>query len=210
MPAISRSRASAARKAGSAEAHQVRLRMLIGLCHRRWSLPILAELQKEIRPGGGGGAKFVTLANRLSLSRETLRDTLDDLIHRDYLMRNPGVGHPMRPEYMLTEDGHAAAPHATAVMRAIRAGGIEDVALRKWSLPVLLSIASGMRRFGQLKAMLPGVSSRALTLALKELEAEGLVRRSVTHEYPPGVSYQLLGAARRITRLLERFSPMSF
>src|SRR5215208_2302376 len=73
-------------------ADDLRLRMLIGLCHRRWSLPILAELQKEIRPGGGGGAKFITLANRLKLSRETLRDTLEDLIARDYLMRNPGVG----------------------------------------------------------------------------------------------------------------------
>ncbi len=46
-------------------ADHARLRMLIALCHRRWSLPILAELQRDAERGGGGGAKFVTLANRL-------------------------------------------------------------------------------------------------------------------------------------------------
>ncbi len=181
-----------------------RLRMLIGLCHRRWSLPILAELQKEVRPGGGGGAKFVTLAHRLSLSRQTLRDTLDDLIERDYLMRNPGMGHPMRPEYMLTESGHDAAPHAAALMQRLRGAKLDDLMLRKWSLPVLYAVARGASRFGQLKGVLPGVTPRALTLALKDLEAAGLVRRTVTDSYPPGVAYAPSKRSRRIVQALRR------
>ena len=176
----------------------------MGLCHRRWSLPILAELQKEVRPGGGGGAKFVTLANRLGLSRETLRDTLDDLIERDYLMRNPGVGHPMRPEYMLTEDGHNAAPHAARIMLRLRASDLENVALRKWSLPALYAIGRGVSRFGRLKSALPGVTARALTLVLKDLEAAGLVRRTVTDSYPPGVAYAPSKRSRGIMQALRR------
>ena len=185
-------------------ADQARLRMLIVLCHRRWSLPILAELHKESRPGGGGGAKFVTLANRLKLSRETLRDTLDDLIAHDYLMRNPGVGHPMRPEYMLTEGGHAAAPLVATLIATLRERDLEDVALRKWSLPVMHALARGQERFGQLKAALPGITARALTLALKDLLDARLIERTVTRGYPPGAVYRPARKARRITQVIAR------
>jgi DNA-binding HxlR family transcriptional regulator len=195
--------ARSAATATPAAADLARLRMLIGLCHRRWSLPILAELDKEVRPGGGGGAKFVTLANRLRLSRETLRDTLEDLIERDYLMRNPGVGHPMRPEYLLTEDGHDVAPHAAAIIGTLRKTSLEDVALRKWSLPTLYAIGRGVARFSHLRAVLPGATSRALTLTLKDLERVGLVVRRVTDDYPPMVLYRPHRSAKRIVRLMH-------
>jgi DNA-binding HxlR family transcriptional regulator len=202
-------RASRARKgaAGVAvaepdAAEKARLTTIIGLCHRRWSLPILAELQREVRPGGGGGAKFVTLANRLNLSRETLRDTLDDLIARDYLMRNPGVGHPMRPEYLLTEAGHDAGPAAAALIKALHEHDLEDVALRKWSLPVLYVIAQGLARFGHIRSALPGLTSRALALALKDLHTAQLIRRSVTHEHPPGAVYEPAIRSRKLARML--------
>jgi DNA-binding HxlR family transcriptional regulator len=213
MPTAARTRRTARKRVKTAVATEIdaedrtRMGVLVGLCHRRWSLPILAELQKEVRPGGGGlggGAKFVTLSNRLSLSRESLRDTLDDLIARDYLMRNPGVGHPMRPEYLLTEDGHDAAPHAAAIMRSLRARGLEDIALRKWSLPTLYAIGRGVRRFNLLKSLLPDVTPRALTLALKDLEEAGLVSRTVSNAYPPGVSYRLRASAKPLLQTLSR------
>jgi DNA-binding HxlR family transcriptional regulator len=187
-------------------ADRARLRMLMVLCHRRWSLPILAELHKEARPGGGGGAKFVTLANRLKLSRETLRETLDDLIAHDYLMRNPGVGHPLRPEYMLTEGGHAAAPLVAALITTLRQRDLEDIALRKWSLPVLHALARGQYRFGQLKTALPGITARALTLALKDLLDARLIERTVTGGYPPAAFYRPTRKASRVTQALARLS----
>lgn len=199
-----RRRMARAADQGELDAEDItRLSVLAGLCHRRWSLPILAELHKEVRPGGGGGAKFVTLAHRLGLSRQTLRDTLDDLIERDYLMRNPGVGHPMRPEYMLSEDGHDAAPHAAAIMRVVRQGRLEDVALRKWSLPVLYAIGRGVGRFNRLKALLRGVTSRGLTLTLKDLESAGLITRTLVDAYPPGVSYKVRPQSRRLLKAVR-------
>src|SRR4249919_2574906 len=54
------------------------------LFHFRWSLPVLAELHRN------GGAKFVTLSQRLGVGRETLRRTLDSLVDAGLVARNPG------------------------------------------------------------------------------------------------------------------------
>jgi DNA-binding HxlR family transcriptional regulator len=45
------------------------------------------------------------------------------------------------------------------------------------------------RRFSELRAALPA-TARALALALKDLETTGLVRRTVTDDRPPQVSYR--------------------
>ncbi len=119
-------------------------------------------------------------------------------------MRNPGVGHPMRPEYMLTEEGHEAGPAVAALITALRERDLEEVALRKWSLPVLHALSRGQRRFSQLKIALPGITPRALTLALKDLLNARLIERTVTHDYPPGVTYRLTRRARRIALMLTR------
>ena len=56
------------------------------LFHFRWSLPVLAELHR------GGGTKFVTLANRLGVGRETLRRTLDALVEAGLVAETPATG----------------------------------------------------------------------------------------------------------------------
>jgi DNA-binding HxlR family transcriptional regulator len=110
----------------------------------------------------------------------------------------------MRPEYLLTEDGHAAAPTAAALIHLLRARDLEDVALRKWSLPVLHALSLGHQRFGQLKIALPGITPRALTLALKDLLHARLVERVVTGDYPPGVRYRPARSARALNDMLRR------
>jgi DNA-binding HxlR family transcriptional regulator len=71
--------------------------------------------------------------------------------------------------------------------------GRENVGLKKWSLPVLAELGAP-RRFSELRAALPA-TPRALALALKELEAAGLVRRTVTDDRPPRVRYEATEAA---------------
>jgi len=163
------------------------------LFHFRWSLPVLAELHRS------GGAKFVTLAHRLGVGRETLRRTLDALVESGLVGRNPGYGHPLRPEYVLTARGRRVGPGAARLVELLRAEGLEDVGLKKWSLPVVLELASA-RRFAELRAALR-VSPRALTLALKELARAGLVERRVHDGFPPSTTYRLTGRARRLRRL---------
>jgi DNA-binding HxlR family transcriptional regulator len=65
------------------------------------------------------------------------------------------------------------------------------------ALPVLAELDSP-RRFSELRARLAGTTPRALTLALKDLQRAGLVRRTGTDEYPPAVRYEATRAARKL------------
>ena len=170
---------------------------LVPLFHHRWALPVLAEL-------GAGSSRFVVLATRLGASREALRQALGALIDAGLVERNPGYGHPLRPEYLLTERGRAAAREAARLVAALRRLRLEEVGLKKWPLPALLELARGSSRFSELRANLPGITPRALTLALKDLGAAGLVERRVTTDYPPATFYRPLPRARALTAILER------
>ena len=171
---------------------------LVALFHNRWSVPILAELH------GQRGSRFVTLSQILGLSRESLRRTLAALIDGGLVGRNPGYGHPLRPEYVLTSSGERIAAACRPLVERLRTGGLEDVALKKWSMPVVFALGEGPMRFSELRETLEEVSPRALTLALKDLEAAGLVDRRVTHDYPPSTVYRLTRTGRPLATLLRQ------
>ena len=80
--------------------------------------------------------------------------------------------------------------------------GHEEVGLKKWSLPVLAALDEP-RRFSEIGAVLPEATPRAVTLAL-DIQAEGLVRRTVTDDYPPAVVYELTAPARPIAAASPR------
>ena len=61
----------------------------------------------------------------------------------------------------------------------------------RWKLPILIRLSNGKKRFGELKRMMPNITERMLTLQLRELERDGLVIRTVYHEVPPRVEYEL-------------------
>lgn len=54
-----------------------------------------------------------------------------------------------------------------------------DLIGERWALLVLRELLLGPRRFSDLKADLPGISANVLTQRLGELEAKGLVRRTL-------------------------------
>jgi DNA-binding HxlR family transcriptional regulator len=176
----------------------VRVDRLVVLLHRRWAVPVLGELHR------GHGAKFVTLVKRLGASREAVRLTLADLIGHGWVRRNPGYGHPLRPEYVLTASGARIAPACARLIAALRRLRAEAIGLRKWSLPVLGLLRGGAARFGALRAGLP-ITDRALAQALKGLEEAGLVERRVVDDYPPHPLYRLTPRGRRVAPLLEPF-----
>ncbi len=173
---------------------------LISLFHRRWSVPVITELARD------GGSKFVTLVNRLGVGRETLRATLDDLVELGLVQRNPGHGHPMRPEYFLTAEGARLAPPSSRLLATVRRLGIEGLAFRKWTLPLSYVMDEETWRFSELRGELPGITPRALTLSLKDMQEHDLVRREVYDDYPPTTSYRL---HRRARPLLETLGPLA-
>lgn len=177
-----------------------------GLLHHRWAVPVLAELQRA-HSAGAGGAKFITLVNRVGVARQTLSRTLEALIDAGWVMRNPGYGHPMRPEYVLTAAGKRIAPLCARLWRVLRRLDAEDAGLRKWPLAIAAAMADGAHRFNDIRHAIPTVTARALTLALKQLQDAALIERIVYDEYPPTVEYRLSSRAKHIaaiTRALAR------
>jgi DNA-binding HxlR family transcriptional regulator len=80
----------------------------------------------------------------------------------------------------------------------------------KWSVHVVYVLgAQGTLRFGELRRRIEGISQRMLTVTLRGLERDGLVRRTMYPEVPPRVEYALtpLGATlRKIVRGLIDWS----
>lgn len=61
----------------------------------------------------------------------------------------------------------------------------------KWSVLIIMSLSAGTRRFSDLKRDIGGISQRMLTLCLRALERDGLVKRTVFPVVPPRVEYEL-------------------
>jgi DNA-binding HxlR family transcriptional regulator len=168
------------------------------ISRHRWALPIVAQLAVT------GGSRFVPLASHLGLSRDALRQTLDALIEAKLVMRNPGYGHPTRPEYVLTEKGRRIAPACAGLLREMRRRDVEDVVLKKWSMPILAALSTESR-YGELRRAV-GATPRALTLALKDLVARGLVERRVHTGFPPSTTYRLAPGSRALRRQVARLA----
>ncbi len=61
----------------------------------------------------------------------------------------------------------------------------------KWSLLVIALLEQRTMRFNELRRAIDGISQRMLTVTLRNLERDGLVRRTVHPEIPPRVEYHL-------------------
>ncbi|MBF6328415.1 winged helix-turn-helix transcriptional regulator [Nocardia transvalensis] len=60
-----------------------------------------------------------------------------------------------------------------------------------WKLTIIKNLLDGRRRFGELGRLVGPVNPRVLTRQLRELEADGLITRTVYPEVPPRVEYSL-------------------
>lgn len=77
---------------------------------------------------------------------------------------------------------------------------------RRWTGAILRAQLSGATRFGDLAAAIPGLSDRLLSERLKELEAEGLVRREVFPTTPVRIEYQLTDKGRALADVVAAIS----
>ncbi|KAB2340795.1 winged helix-turn-helix transcriptional regulator [Actinomadura rudentiformis] len=73
---------------------------------------------------------------------------------------------------------------------------ILDRVADKWSLLVIALLDRRSLRFTELRRKIDGISQRMLTVTLRQLERDGIVRRTVHPVVPPRVDYELtpLGA----------------
>ena len=68
----------------------------------------------------------------------------------------------------------------------------------KWTVLVVRSLHDGSKRFSEIRRDIPAVSQRMLTLTLRNLERNGLVKRTVTPSIPPRVDYELTRLGRSL------------
>jgi DNA-binding HxlR family transcriptional regulator len=62
---------------------------------------------------------------------------------------------------------------------------------KRWAGAILWTLAAGPLYFAEIAQAVPGLSDRLLSRRLRELEAAGVVERSVHTGTPPRVSYEL-------------------
>jgi DNA-binding HxlR family transcriptional regulator len=74
---------------------------------------------------------------------------------------------------------------------------------RRWSGAIISVMLKGPQCFNEMLAAVPGLSDRLLTERLRELEAEGLVRRTVLSGPPVRVSYELTEAGKNLEPVIE-------
>jgi DNA-binding HxlR family transcriptional regulator len=69
----------------------------------------------------------------------------------------------------------------------------------KWSVLIIMLLAGGSHRFTAIKRSIHGISQRMLTLCLRGLERDGLIKRTVFSVVPAHVEYELTPLGRSLT-----------
>ena len=78
-----------------------------------------------------------------------------------------------------------------------------DLLERRWQLSILYAALSGALRFSEFEEAVPGISPRMLSERLHDLEAAGLVSRTVIPSSPPTVEYRLTERGRGLAPILD-------
>lgn len=73
----------------------------------------------------------------------------------------------------------------------------------KWKLEIMWLLNQRVHRFGELRKAIPGITQHMLTAQLRELEADGLISRTVYAEVPPRVEYEMTAKARGLGPTME-------
>lgn len=66
-----------------------------------------------------------------------------------------------------------------------------DVLGGKWTFLIIRDLFDGVKRFGELRKSLTGVSPKTLSVRLKELEEKNVIKRTAYPTVPPTVEYTL-------------------
>ena len=102
------------------------------------------------------------------------------------------------------DHGHPPGGHLSAFCpnyhRAIELIG------RRWTGAILRVLLSGATRFSDITAAIPGLSDRLLSERLKELEAEGIVSRTVIPATPVRIDYRLTEKGRALNDVMAAIS----
>ncbi len=88
------------------------------------------------------------------------------------------------------------------IEEAQRSSRIIGAITKKWTVPIIyLLYRTGQLRFSRFRELLMGISSRTLSLRLKDLEGRGWVHREVVEARPPRVLYSLTETGTMVAKM---------
>lgn len=73
----------------------------------------------------------------------------------------------------------------------------------KWKLPIIGSLIYGKKRFKELEREIPKITPRMLSKELRDLEANGIVNRTVLNTVPVKVEYELTPSGHSFRKVLD-------
>ena len=73
----------------------------------------------------------------------------------------------------------------------------------KWKMPIIASLLYGKKRFKELEREIPHITPRMLSKELKELELNGILRRTVFDTIPVTVEYELTRSGKSLNDVLD-------
>lgn len=76
----------------------------------------------------------------------------------------------------------------------------------KWKTVVLWYLRKDKKRFSELRRLIPNITEKMLSLQLKDLENDGIVKRKVYPEVPPKVEYYLTDFGKTLIPMLEEIA----
>lgn len=99
-------------------------------------------------------------------------------------------------QHYMIKIGEKVYPCGTSVAMSLIGG--------KWKLVIIYHLKDGKLRYSQLRKKLPTVTERTLSLQLKQLEADGLIKRIVYTQKPPlKVEYELTEFGESLLPVVE-------
>lgn len=73
----------------------------------------------------------------------------------------------------------------------------------KWKMAIMSSLFFGKKRFGEFQKEIPKINTRMLSKELKDLEANGIITRTVYDTIPVSVEYELTKSGRAFRKVLD-------
>lgn len=172
------------------------IKNFVNITSRAWALPTLAQLHSGI-PG-----RQAALLTATGASRTAFAQSMEHLILLGLVERNPGYGHPLRPEFRLTPIGQSAAEIASEILGASR-DAEQGLLRRSWTLPVLAALQRPSH-FSDIRRNLMTITDRALSQSLRHMEGKRWVSRQVDNlARPPKPIYCAINTGARITNAIS-------
>jgi len=173
------------------------INFLVKITSRAWSLKILALLHQGL-PG-----RQAPLLSAAQASRTAFAASLSHLVDLELLERNPGHGHPLRPEFRLTLKGVEIAKIAAEIVGTTATPSETAILRKSWTVPIL-AVTKVPRHFIEIKSELPSLTDRALSQSLGLLHEQNWLLRNVdASNWPPRPIYQAANTGIKINKAIS-------